>query len=486
MGRPIAAVIGRWRGGGSNRALAVIRLNGWVFVFLSEIELLIPKAPDGVGLLDWLACDVGERLPEGGAAVRLAVVESDGFGYRCEVTTAGGPFPDFVDWRQLSRSSIFEFRKRRWENTGEFNAVLLVPTGIGAAIGGHAGDATPVAQLLASVCDRLITHPNVVNASDINELPGNGLYVEGSVLCRLLMGVVGLRPVRANRVLALVNSHPDPFFPEMTINAVNAARATYGLNCPRTVLLDPPLIMESEYTNSSRAAGSVKNLDHVFAVLDKYCGEYDAVAISSVINVPLHFHEDYFKSEGNMINPWGGVESMLTHTISSLYNVPSAHSPMLESQAALEVDTGVVDPRLAAEAVSMTYFQSVLKGLQRSPRIVVHDDAMREPNVLTVSDVSCLVIPDGCLGIPTLAALEQGIPVIAVRENKNLMKNDLAELPWRRGQFYLVNNYWEAAGVMAALRAGIEPTSVRRPIPPMEVEKPAGVHGIDARKVLEL
>ena len=80
--------------------------------------------------------------------------------------------------------------------------------------------------------------------------------------------------------------------------------------------------------------------------------------------------------------------------------------------------------------------------------------------MLTVSDVSCLVIPDGCLGIPTLAALEQGIPVIAVRENRNLMKNDLAELPWRRGQFYLVNNYWEAAGVMAALRAGIEPTSV--------------------------
>ena len=455
-------------------------------MFLSEIELLIPKAPDGVRLLDWLNWNVKERLPEEAAPVRLVVTESDGSGYKCEVTTAQGPFPDFVDCRQLSRSSIFELRKRRWENTGEFNAVLLVPTGIGAAIGGHAGDATPVAQLMASVCDGLITHPNVVNASDINELPGNGLYVEGSVISRLLMGVVGLKPVRANRVLALVNSHPDLFFPEMTINAVNAARATYGLNCPRTVLLDPPLIMESEYTNSSRAAGSVKNLDHVFAVLDKYRGEYDAVAISSVINVPLHFHEDYFKSEGNMINPWGGVESMLTHTISSLYNVPSAHSPMLESQAALEVDTGVVDPRLAAEAVSMTYFQSVLKGLQRSPRIVVDDDAMREPNVLTVSDVSCLVIPDGCLGIPTLAALEQGIPVIAVRENKNLMKNDLADLPWRRGQFYLVNNYWEAAGVMAALRAGIEPTSVRRPIPPMEVEKPASAHGIDARKVLEL
>ena len=454
-------------------------------MFLSEIELLIPRAPAGANLLDWLRRHVLERLPDGQTPVRLVVTESDGSGYKCEVTTAQEPAPETAVCRRLPQDFIFELRKRRWENTGSFNmpsggfwAVLLVPTGIGAAIGGHAGDATPVAQLLASVCDGLITHPNVVNASDINELPGNGLYVEGSVISRLLMGTAGLQAVRANRVLALVNSHPDPFFPDMTINAVNAARSTYGLDCPRTIVLDPPLLMDSQYTNSSRAAGSVENLDHVLSILDRYQDEYDAVAISSVINVPLHYHLDYFRSEGNMINPWGGVESMLTHTISSLYNVPSAHSPMLESQAALEVDTGIVDPRLAAEAVSMTYFQSVLKGLQRSPRIVTDAEAMREPTVLTVSNISCLVIPDGCLGIPTLAALEQGIPVIAVRENRNLMKNDLAELPWRRGQFYLVNNYWEAVGVMASLRAGVEPSSVRRPITPMEVERSTGDLGV--------
>jgi hypothetical protein len=36
---------------------------------------------------------------------------------------------------------------------------------------------------------------------------------------------------------------------------------------------------------------------------------------------------------------------------------------------------------------------------------------MNRPGVFTAADVSCLVIPDGCLGLPTLAALEQGIPV---------------------------------------------------------------------------
>ena len=94
---------------------------------------------------------------------------------------------------------------------------------------------------------------------------------------------------------------------------------------------------------------------------------------------------------------------------------------------------------------------------------------MAQPGVLSAEDLSCLVIPDGCLGLPTLAALEQGIPVVAVQENRNLMKNDLAALPWAPGQFHRVGNYWEAVGVLAAMRAGIEPMAVRRPLPQTSV-----------------
>ena len=97
---------------------------------------------------------------------------------------------------------------------------------------------------------------------------------------------------------------------------------------------------------------------------------------------------------------------------------------MFESRAIANVDPGIVDPRMAAEAVSTTFLQCTLKGLQRSPRIVVDSDELNAADVFTASDVSCLVIPDGCLGIPTLAALEQGIGVIAV-SNQNLMSNDL-------------------------------------------------------------
>ena len=199
-------------------------------------------------------------------------------------------------------------------------------------------------------------------------------------------------------------------------------------------------------------------------LLDDRRGQYDAVAISSVIEIPDGFHQGYFDAGGEMVNPWGGVEAMLTHTLSSMYDLPTAHAPMLESREIAYMDPGVVDPRMAAEAVSATFLQCILKGLQRSPRIIRDPQAVNQPGVLTAADVSCLVIPDGCLGLPTLAALEQGMHVVAVRENRNLMKNNLSELPWAPGQFHRVDNYWEAVGVVAALRAGIAPASVRRPL----------------------
>ncbi len=383
--------------------------------------------------------------------------------YRCEVGTLEGA-------DRTPGDSIFRFIPRRLERTDSFNAVLLVPTGIGAEIGGHAGDATPVATLLASVCDTLVTHPNVVNASDLIDIPDNALYVEGSVISRLLMGTVGLQRVRGNRLLVLIGAHEDEIFFNAAVNAVSAARVSYGLRGAEVVEVDAAMTMKSHFALSGRAAGRVEGLERVWEILDAREGSYDAVAVTSIIDVPISYHKEYFELAGNMINPWGGVEAMLTHALSATYDVPSAHSPMMETQEIANMDPGIVDPRMAAEAVSMTFFQCILKGLQKSPRIIADPGSTELHDLVTARDIACLVIPDGCIGLPTLAAMEQGIPVIAVRENKNLMENDLTSLPWSQDQLYIVNNYWEAAGIMAALKAGIDPRVVRRPLPPTAVE----------------
>ncbi len=445
-------------------------------MLLYEKELPIPATPGHEKLLAYLSESLTFHLSDDKVPIRFVITDSDSHRYQCEVAAISG----MGGYHLQKPESIFRFSPRNIENTSHFNAVLLIPTGIGAEIGGHAGDGTPVARLLATACDTLITHPNVVTGSDINEMPENALYVEGSISCRFLMGTIGLQRTRGNRVLVIIDAHKEKLFVNAAVNSVSAARSTHGLVCPRVIQLDPPVKLRSEYTPSGRAAGRVEGLDEVLMVLEEYRDEYDAVAISSVIDVPEHFHADYFLSSGKMVNPWGGVEAMLTHAISSFFDIPSAHSPMFESESIANVDHGIVDPRMAAEAASVTFLQGILKGLQRSPRIVTDQNAMSHPSVLTVADVSCLIIPEGCIGLPTLAALEQEIPVIAVRENKNLMNNDLGILPWRPGQLYVVNNYWEAVGVMTAIWAGLSPVSVRRPLADTTVEmKTFPVTGLD-------
>jgi len=113
--------------------------------------------------------------------------------------------------------------------------VMIVPTGIGAEIGGHAGDANPAAKLIGACCTKLISHPNVFNAADINEMPENALYVEGSILDRFLQGVVELKEVKQNRILVAVNSPVR----EETENAVSAARATIGIDAEILELSTP-------------------------------------------------------------------------------------------------------------------------------------------------------------------------------------------------------------------------------------------------------
>lgn len=408
---------------------------------------------------------VGKKVDPEEHLIRFVITKSQGNQFHGEMGILAGY------GESGSAPSIFDFRKRTFGRQDKFNVVLMIPTGIGAEQGGHSGDGGALARFMAGACDTLITHPNVVNASDINELPENALYVEGSVLSRFLMGTVGLQRVRANRILVIIGEHEEEYFTQSAINSVGAAFVTLGISCPEIVVLSDAsgkMEMITTFSSSGRAAGIVQNFDILRDILNSRQDAFDAVAITSQIETDHRFRESYF-FEG-ALNPWGGVEAMLTHTISLLFNVPSAHAPMTESKEILiNFDVGVVEPRKSAEAVSVSNFHCVLKGLHRSPRIVpLHDNNLRS-DVITAEDVSCLVLPDRCLGLPTLAALEQGIPVIAVKENQNIMANDLTTLPWKDGQFYLIENYWEAIGIINALKSGVAPYSVRRPLDPIQI-----------------
>src|SRR4030042_5948438 len=198
------------------------------------------------------------------------------------------------------------------------SVVFIVPTGIGAEIGGHAGDANPAAKLIAGACENFITHPKVVKASDINEMPHNTLYVEGSMLHRFLENKIGLQKVCGNKILVVVNA---PIHNE-TINAISASRATIGADVTM-LILKTPLRMIGRIENGI-ATGDVYGWEELVNQVKKY--EFDALGIVSVIEVGKDVALRYYRDGG--VNPWGGVEAMASKLIADALNKPVAHAPV--------------------------------------------------------------------------------------------------------------------------------------------------------------
>lgn len=323
------------------------------------------------------------------------------------------------------------------------NIAFIIPTGIGCEIGGHAGDANPAVKLFAGLCDNLITHPNAVNASDINEQTENTLYVEGSILDRFLQGKINLKKVFYNKILCVTNA---PLKNEV-VNSVAAARATIGANIEICVL-NTPLVMIGKMENGI-AKGEVTGWEELCNQVEGY--DFDALAIATRIDVDKDLKEYYWKNGG--VNPWGGVEAMASKLIANRLNKPIAHSPVepdLEDGNFYQ-PKHIVDPRMSAEAVSISYLHCILKGLHKAPKISTAG--------LSVDDVDFLITPANCVGTPHLACMEKGIKIIAIEENANCLKDVMPE------SFIVVPNYLEAAGIVAAYKAGIDYKTVRRPLP---------------------
>lgn len=328
------------------------------------------------------------------------------------------------------------------------NTVMIIPTGIGCELGGHAGDANPVAKLLGSVSDILFVHPNVVNASDINEMPSNALYVEGSILDRFLEGEIELEPVKNNKILLAVNS---PICNE-TINAVSAARVTLGADV-EIIELKTKLKMRATFKANGKAGGVVTGWKELVEQIKDY--NFDALAITSYIDVPKEIALDYLKNGG--VNPWGGIEAIASRLIATVLNKPVAHAPRDTNENAwIKYYQETVDPRMAPEMLSVAFLQSVFKGLHKAPRI---------GNGLSVNDVDVLVSPYGCWGRPHEACYKKGIPIIIVKENKTILNETIPK------KVIFVENYLEATGIIKMMELGMTRESVTRPISDTKVIK---------------
>ena len=123
----------------------------------------------------------------------------------------------------------------------QHTTMMIVPTGVGAAIGGYAGDALPVARAIATVTDRLITHPNVLNGAQLYWPLANAYYVEGYGLDQFAACRWHLQPVHQNAIGLVFDQAIEADLRWRHLQAADAARATLGLNITGYVTTDAPL-----------------------------------------------------------------------------------------------------------------------------------------------------------------------------------------------------------------------------------------------------
>jgi hypothetical protein len=282
------------------------------------------------------------------------------------------------------------------------------------------------------------------------------------------MGTIGLSTTRKNKILLLFDKNNNNYYHNFRpINMASAARVTLGCEIDVLEIENTPYY-QIFYNNIGMATGKINNLEKLTNIIEKYKDEYDSFILYTLLDGDTEeLLNNYYNEKQNLANPWGSVEAMLTHTISNLYNIPCAHAPVLE-KLFLEYPFEIIDPRKTPEILSTTELFCTIKGMYKSPKIV---EPLNQPGIITNKNISALVTPDRCIGLPLIAALEQNIPVIAVEDQTNLMKNDLSGLPWKENKFFKVKNYLEAAGILISLKNGINPHSLLRPISPTKIIK---------------
>ena len=339
--------------------------------------------------------------------------------------------------------------------------LMLVPTGIGCAIGGYAGDALPSARLLAAASGCLITHPNVLNGAALYWSDPRIHYVEGYGLDRFAAGDWLLRPVRRQRIGLLLDAGIEPELAQRQIQVAEACRATLGLEIGPVLSTDVPLGVHLERGASGASWGTLERPDALLRA-----GERLRTAGATAIAVVARFPEDPQSAElaayrqGSGVDALAGAEAVISHLLVRHLQIPCAHAPAL---GPLPLDPHL-DPRAAAEELGYTFLACVLVGLSRAPDLVPAGQGMVEGNGLRADQLGAVVVPDGALGGEALlAAVARDVPVIAVA-NPSLL-DVTPELLGLAEAVLPAASYSEAAGLVLALREGLSPASLQRPLP---------------------
>ncbi len=287
---------------------------------------------------------------------------------------------------------------------------FIVPTGVGASIGGFAGDASPYAREFSKHC-QLIVNPNVVNAGGFSGINENMFYVEGYSLDEFFKGKLNLVPSHDNKIGIIFDKGIPEHILNVHLNTMNAVKAVYGLDIPFYEITNEPVGVEFTMEKSGISTGRVNNTETLLETAKSLLAKgAEALAIVCMFENPTDENPDYQNGEGT--DPVGGVEAIISHYISKELQVPCAHSPAFDD---LEITTDLIDGKAASEYITPTFLPCILLGLSNAPKLSKNEG-------ISINDLDFLLMPHDCLGsTPVFECVKRNIPVYAIEENTTVL-----------------------------------------------------------------
>lgn len=290
-------------------------------------------------------------------------------------------------------------------------SLFIVPTGIGAKIGGFAGDAGAYARKIAKEFP-LIVNPNVVNAACFSAITENMLYTEGYSITEFMKGNLSLIPSADNKIGVIFDKAISQDVLNIHINTINAVKTVYGIDVTGWEITEEEAGVEFYTTESGISTGGVKNTKTLIEAGKKLIQRgANALAVVCKFEEP---EEDGY-ANGECVDVVGGAEAIISHCLTKELGVPTVHAPAFEEY---EIKPELVHPKAAAEYITPTFLPCLLLGLQNAPMIKQGLDE----SFITVNNIKTVIMPCNSLGSSIVTnAIKKGITVLSVEENTSVL-----------------------------------------------------------------
>lgn len=291
--------------------------------------------------------------------------------------------------------------------TGEKFGAFIVPTGIGACIGGYAGDASVWARKFSKVA-KIIVNPNVVNAASFSGITDNMFYIEGYSIDQFFKGNLKIKPTQDNKIGVIFDKAIPNDVLNVHLNTINAVKTVYGIDVLGYEVTDTEVGVDFYIDQSGVSVGRVKNENTLLKSAEKLISR-GASAIA-IVCLFAETDDDDAYSNGEGVDSVGGVEAIISHYISKELKVPCAHSPAFKDY---QIYPSIVNPKSAAEYITPTFLPCILLGLANAPTF---------DGDIDIGMLDFLIMPYNALGsVPVFEALRRDIKVFAVKENSTVL-----------------------------------------------------------------